>query len=422
MGTPGREFGLGLVLVSLAVTLGLGLLLKTQPVVEDGRVRSPCAEGYWGDGRQYTRLCYSDIVPLFGTEQLKGGRLPYLDACDPAPGNCDEYPVLTMYAMRVAAWTSSGIGGFFLTNAVILAVAAFVIAVCLYLAAGLRALLFALAPTLLIYGFMNWDLLAVAFATAATLAYLGRRDLWSGILLGLGAAAKLYPALLVVPFALGRFREKEPDRAIHLAWGAAGSWLGVNLPFALLAPGSWWEFFRFNAERTADWDSLWTVGCQQLVTHEQYCGYTTFINAGSLMLFLAGSVLLWWLRRRRAPDFPRWTLGFPLLVVFLLTNKVYSPQYGLWLLPWFSLTLPGLGRFAAFSVADAAVFVTRFAFFGQLDGLGGWVHGFTIGWLQLALLVRAAVLVWCLAAWVRAPREEGAAAVPTDRAEAEAPA
>ncbi|MBI2238530.1 MAG: DUF2029 domain-containing protein [Actinobacteria bacterium] len=269
---------------------------------------------------------------------------------------------------------------------------------------------------------MNWDLLAVAFATAATLAYLNRRDAWAGILLGLGAAAKLYPALLVVPFALGRLREKEPDRAIHLAWGAAGSWLAVNLPFALLAPGSWWEFFRFNAKRTADWDSLWTVGCQRLVTHEQYCGYTTLVNAGSLLLFLGASVLLWWLRRRRAPDFPRWTFGFPLLVVFLLTNKVYSPQYGLWLLPWFALTLPGLGRFVAFEIADAAVFVTRFAFFGQLDGLGGWVHGFTIGWFQLALLVRASVLVWCLVAWVRAPREEGAAAIPTDRAEAVAPA
>ncbi|MBI2238531.1 MAG: hypothetical protein HYU54_08420 [Actinobacteria bacterium] len=128
-----RRFGLGLVLVSLAATLGLGLLLKTQPVLRDGRLVSPCAEGYWGDGRQYTRLCYSDIVPLLGTEQLEGGRLPYLDPCGPAPGNCDEYPVLTMYAMRVAAGASSGIGGFFLANAVILTVAAFVIAVSLYL-------------------------------------------------------------------------------------------------------------------------------------------------------------------------------------------------------------------------------------------------------------------------------------------------
>ena len=39
------------------------------------------------------------------------------------------------------------------------------VAVCLYVMNGSRALYFALAPTLVIYGTMNWDLLAVAFAT-----------------------------------------------------------------------------------------------------------------------------------------------------------------------------------------------------------------------------------------------------------------
>ncbi|HEX7464705.1 MAG TPA: hypothetical protein VF382_07425, partial [Actinomycetota bacterium] len=175
MATPTRRIGLGLVLVCLAATLAVGLAIK-----------APCASGDWGDGRQYKHYCYSDIVPLLGAEHLTGGRFPYLDACAPGTGECDEYPVLTMYAMRVAAWMSNGLAGFFYANALLLAIAAFVIAVCLYLMVGPRALYFALAPTLLIYGFVNWDLLAVAFATAATLAYLNRRDVWSGILLGLG--------------------------------------------------------------------------------------------------------------------------------------------------------------------------------------------------------------------------------------------
>ena len=38
---------------------------------------------------------------------------------------------------------------------------------------GSRALYFVLAPTLAIYATTNWDLIAVAFATGATLAYLG---------------------------------------------------------------------------------------------------------------------------------------------------------------------------------------------------------------------------------------------------------
>ena len=42
-----------------------------------------------------------------------------------------------------------------------------------------------------------------------------------------------------------------------------------------------------------------------------------------------------------------------MLVLFLVTNKVYSPQYGLWLLPWFALALAAdSARWLAFQVAD----------------------------------------------------------------------
>ena len=69
------------------------------------------------------------IVPLLGTEQLAGGRLPYLDPCDQAAaGNCDEYPVLTMWTMRLAAWVSGpNIASFFYANAIALWIAAFAI-------------------------------------------------------------------------------------------------------------------------------------------------------------------------------------------------------------------------------------------------------------------------------------------------------
>lgn len=385
MALPTRQIGLGLVMACLATTLALGIALK-----------APCASGDWGDGRQYRSYCYSDIVPLYGTEQLTGGRLPYLDACASADGECDEYPVLSMYTMRLAAWMSDGVAGFFYANVVLLSIAAFVVLVCLYLLVGSRALYFAVAPTLLIYGFMNWDLLAVAFATAATLAYLNRRDVWAGALLGLGAAAKIYPALLLLPFILGRFRDREPDRGIHLAWAGAGAWVAVNLPFVLAAPKSWWEFFRFNGVRPADWDSLWFIACNR-ITGNLYCGHTRLINVASAVLFVAASVLLYRLRRRVVPDFPRWTFGFAILVAFLLTNKVYSPQYGLWLLPWFALILPDLRLFAAFEAADVAVFLTRFSWFGRYTDVGG----LPIGAFEVAVLVRAAILVWCLVAWVR---------------------
>ena len=386
-----RAIGLGTVLVCVGATLVLGAALKGPCLPPSG----------WSNGHQYTSYCYSDIVPLARSEQLAGGRLPYLDPCGPGTGECDEYPVLTMYAMRLAGWVSTSMAGFFWANAFLLSIAAFATAICVYLVAGRRALYFALAPTLLIYAFMNWDLIAGALATAATLAYVTRRDVWSGVLLGLGAAAKIYPALLVVPFVLGRFREREPDGGIHLAWAAAGTWLAVNLPFAIAAPRAWWEFFRFNATRPADWDSLWFIVHERL-TGQAYFGATRAIDAGSAVLFVGLSALVWWLRRRVEPGFPRWTFGFPLLVVFLLTNKVYSPQYGVWLLPWFALALPRLPAFIAFEAADVAVFLTRFSYFARFSGF----HGVSLGTFELAVVVRAVILVWCVAAWIRGPRTE----------------
>lgn len=401
MSTAARRIGLGTVFVSLAATLAIGLAEK-----------SPCASGSWGDGRQYRRLCYTDIIPLLGTEQLGGDRLPYLDPCDAeASGECDEYPVLSMWTMRLAAWVSGPeVREFFLVNVVILTVAAFATALFLYLMVGGRALYFALAPTLLIYAYVNWDLLAVALATGATFMYVRRRDGWAGVLLGLAAAAKVYPLLLLVPFVAGRFRSREPDRGTHLAWAAAGSWLAVNLPFAIASPSSWWEFFRFNSARPADWDSLWFIGCRHISGGLSSCENTRLVNVVSALVFVSLVAIVWRQKAFRDPGFPRWTLGLPVLVLFLLSNKVYSPQYGLWLLPWFALALPDLRLFAAFEVADVAVFVTRFSFFGELSGIGGLPFAV----FEVAVLVRTVILVVCVVAWVR--RREPAP-VPVGRAE-----
>ena len=47
-------------------------------------------------GRQYTHLCYSDVIPLYYTEKLNEGAVPYVD-------HPVEYPVLTGAFMGVAA-------------------------------------------------------------------------------------------------------------------------------------------------------------------------------------------------------------------------------------------------------------------------------------------------------------------------------
>ena len=385
-----RPVSLLLVLGCTCATLVLGSALK-----------GPCASGAWSDGRQYRLLCYSDIVPLLSTEQLAGNRLPFIQPCLETGGQCDEYPVLTMYFMRIAAWVGgTTTAGFFTANAVLLWVCAAAIATCLYMLSG-KALWFALAPTLLIYGFMNWDLLAVALATAALVAFARRHDGLAGVLLGLGAAAKFYPAMLLIPLIAHRLRDREPDNAIRIGWATVGTWLLANLPFAIASPSSWSTFFRFNSTRPADWDSLWFIGCTH-VNVTTICGHTSRINAVSLLLFASTFLLVWAWKQRREPAFARWSLAFPMLVLFLLSNKVYSPQYGLWLLPFFALGAVDLPTFVAFEVADVAVFVTRFSYFGELTGVGG----LPFGAFEIAIAVRTLILVWSVVAWMRRPTVE----------------
>ena len=400
--------GLSVVAILLAtvVTLSIGAAIKHR-----------CASGDWADGRQYRQLCYSDIVPLYLTEHLSGSRVPFLNPCPVSAGQqCDEYPVLTMYFMRttawLSAWTGKGFFAFFYWNAALLGLCALVTAWALHRMVGDRALYFALAPSLAIYAFVNWDLLAVALAALATLAFLRDRDGSSGVLLGLGAAAKAYPALLLVPFILERVRQRRTGGATSLAVWAAIAYGAVNLPFALAARQQWQRFFLFNSRRPPDWDSMWFVACNRAQGSTGCSWSSGLVNWLSLVTFVMAAVAIWWIRRSRQPNFPRWTFGFPLLVVFLLTNKVYSPQYSLWLLPWFALALPNPWLFAAFEAADVAVFITRFSWLGRLSrdlGQAAFARygGVPIGAFQVALVIRALVLVACLGAWALAS-ERGA--------------
>ena len=235
-----------------------------------------------------------------------------------------------MWTMRFTALgVQAGTTRFFFANAILMWIAAFWIALCLFVMVGRRVLYFALAPTLALAATNNWDLLAVALTTGATLAYIRRRDVWSGCCSGSAPPRSSTRRLLVVPFVAGRFRGKEPDRGIQLAWAAAGTWVALNLPFALWGTTGWLEFFLNSRSRSASWNSLWNAACK-LATgrgaqHEpdQHGVARPVRRVGGRRLGRQGEA---------NPGFPGGRSGSRSSVIFLLSNKVYSPQFSLWLL------------------------------------------------------------------------------------------
>ena len=390
-----------MVVIAVSATMAIGVAGRT-----------PCVTRYADGGPTW---CGTQIPDLYYAEDLVAGRLPYVDGCrslTTPPQPCDEYPVLTMYAMRVGA-LGGGVSGFFYASAILLSLCAAITGFVLARRTGVRALYFAAAPTLLLFGLMNWDLVGIVFMVLAIDAFLRDRDVLSGVWLGLAVAAKFFPVLLLVPFGLDRWRAGRRQDATRLVAGAGAAWLVVNLPFALLAFDRWSFFFRFNARRPPDIDTAWYAICQRGF-HDVPCMPTGLVNTASLVLFVAATALVWRAKASRDPEFRPWTMGFAILALFFLTNKVYSPQYDLWLLPWFALVLPNPVLFAAFAIAEVPVFLIRYQDVLAPPGVG----------FQVAVLIRDLVLVACVVAYVRGRGVELAAVrrrVPSRPSPAESP-
>ncbi|MFE7134259.1 glycosyltransferase family 87 protein [Streptomyces sp. NPDC057638] len=337
--------------------------------------KMPCYDWAWfrGANSQYTHACYSDIPHLYLGRGFSEGLIPYFDRL---PGDMEylEYPVLTGLFMQVASWLNLSGGSiqhqeqvYWLINAGMLMICAAVIAVCVARTHRRRpwdALLLALAPAFALTATINWDLLAVALTAAAMLMWSRGRALAFGVLIGLATAAKLYPVLLLGPLLLlcwraGRWREYGTA-----VLGAAGAWLVVNLPVMVMAPEGWKKFYTFSQERGIDFGSFWLIITQR--TNESIDVETVNSYATLLMLLSCAGIAALALRARRRPRFAQ--LAFLVVAAFVLTNKVYSPQYVLWLIPLAALARPRWRDFLVWQVCEVFYFLGIWMYLAHTTG------------------------------------------------------
>lgn len=323
----------------------------------------PCRSNGWAIPDRYEHLCYTDISPLYSIRGFADGIFPYLHPS--ADGQYLEYPVLTGMFMQVAALVTSAVSGvmasvssavvFFDVNVAMLFIALAVTVVATAMTVRRRpwdAAMIALAPTVILAATINWDLLPLAFAGVALLLWSRRYPFLAGLLLGLAVAAKFYPllflgAFLVLSLRTGRWKE--------FGWLVAGtvlSWAVVNLPFALANSEGWSYFYRFSGFRGEDFGSLWFALTQ--------AGLPS-IPPDRLNLLATGSFLvlcaaIGWVALS-APRRPRLVpLLFLIIAAFVLTNKVYSPQYSLWLVPLAVMARPRWRDFIIWQIGEVIYF------------------------------------------------------------------
>ena len=388
--------------VRVMVLIGIGMFVL-------GMIqKAPCYYGAWFSGQtsQYVHACYSDIPHLFAGRGFADGLVPYFDRIpDSVSGGMAylEYPVLTGAFMQVAAWLTPG-GDlqtreqlYWMVNAGMLMACAAVL-----IASTVRTqrhrpwdgLLVALAPALALTATINWDLLAVALTAVALLMWSRSRPLAAGVLIGLATAAKLYPALLLGPLLVLCWRAGRLREFGSALGGAAVSWACVNLPLMLLAPQGWSKFYSFSQERPVDFGSIW------LIISQRSGSALDDANIYAMVLMALGcagiAVLALWAPRR-----PRLAqLSLLVVALFILTNKVYSPQYVLWLIPLAVLARPKWRDFLIWQACEVVYFLGIWLYLAY-TGSGDKHQGLPPEGYQLVILIHIVGTLYLCAIVVR---------------------
>jgi glycosyl transferase family 87 len=344
---------------------------------------------------------------------VRGGGVPYRDFTV-------EYPPAALPAFLVPAYMSWSYATSF---AVLMGVCG---AGCIAAAAAaLRsvgagtartwAALLAIGVSPLVLGSLfdtRFDLWPTLLAVGAIAAIVRERAVTSGLLLGIGFAAKLWPiALLPIAVAhLWRRRGRAAGIAVTAAFVAAAA--ACFLPFALLAPDGLRRMLSDQLDRPLQIESLGSavlMAAQHLGMHplatvtshgaQALSGRGAGLAANLSTALEVGCVVAIWIvfsRRRNAGGEAALVAAAATVTVLVAFDKVLSPQYLIWLVPFVLLVRGGRG------IAGAALLLLALGLTQTWFPWHYWRlaldHASPWSWYllarDLALVALAAVLCW----------------------------
>ena len=381
------------VLVASALFLLFGYVFKAS-----------CIDDFPADAFRTT--CYNDLQPLYG-ERLFGPDgervFPYINAVAvDADGNggydlgtisngAIEYPVLTGVFMYFSGLPADDPGSFLRWSALLMAPFGMLTAYLLAKMTAWRALLWAMAPAIVLYAFHNWDLLVVAAAVAGFYLWSKGQPIWASVLFGIGGAFKLYPIFFLAPLALELWVKGEKRDAIRSALAGGGTLLAINLPFMIANFDGWKITYSFHEQRGPNYDTIWCTIRDNCLSEPFWNPSTLNTITGVLtgVFFLAA--LGWgWRRAQKEGVYPFIPVCGALLAAFLLWNKVHSPQYTLWLLPFFVLIRVNILWWVGYAIADLLVYVGVFRWFYSFAGENSFP---ALGMMEIGIWARALLLL-----------------------------
>jgi uncharacterized membrane protein len=164
------------------------------------------------------------------------------------------------------------------------------------------------------------------------------------------------------------WRRRPLGPALQVFAAIVVTWLVVNVPVMMINMQNWRRFLDLNTERVIDWGTSWYVARHFDPFGLEIWNDVPRVTDLSLAVFIACCVglLLLGLFAKTPPRLAQ--LAFLVVAIFLITNKVWSQQFTLWLLPLIVLARPKWRAFLAWQIAEVCYFL---AFYGELMGASG---------------------------------------------------
>ncbi len=357
---------------------------------------SQCASTTWAGPHQYIHACYSDLPALFSERSFgKGGWV--FNGGDQAA----EYPALQGVVMWATAQISpDGPLSYFNFSAILLAILFIFSVYLIYLMKPEIAVVYALAPTGILALLINWDLWAIPTMLLAIYWFDRKREYASAAILGVSIATKFFPIVLLLPIVIIYIRRHHIRGAIQYVALSLGTFIAINLPFALTTPEGWWRFYQLNLNRDADWGSLWyalSVLGINLANINYLSILTLLIGVSIVSIFLLQTKEVLTLAES----------SIYIFIVLLAVTKVYSPQYVLWLTPLVLLAMRDKRDLSWFWFWQVAEVAYHFAIWQHLASLTGATFGLPVKAYAVIALFRIAASIALAIALARRHRSGG---------------
>jgi hypothetical protein len=350
---------------------------------------SHCANTGWATPDQYVHACYSDLPALFEARGLSTNQWPFA-----SDDNSVEYPVITAMVMYVTSFAANSPVSYFNINIFFL--------ILLFIATVLIvrkirpefAYLVPVAPAMIASLFINWDLWAIASMMLAIYWFDRKQFTYSALLMGLSISTKFLPVFLLIPIVFIFWRENKIKEAIKYIAIAFGTWLAINLPFAITTPTGWWRFYKLNLERGPDWGSFW-LALQQLGINLTNLNYLSIL----LLLIALTTIAILLFEIKYTPTLA--SVSFFVLASVMLASKVYSPQYVLWLTPLAVIALTNKKDLHAFWVWQATELIYHIAIWQHLAQVTDAKFGLGPTPFAILTLVRIGGTIYLMAVLAR---------------------